>query len=556
MHSDIRRILDLPRYSEDFPSDDDLVEALTEELRTPNGTMRLLPAQARALYVAAIADALVGVMPVGCGKTLTGALLPSVLGAERPLYLTRASLTGQLQSNFSELSEHWEGIPAQPTIWSFHYLSQRSREAEAALSRMQPDVLIIDEAHAIAGDSGRASIIEDYVLEYEPRMAIMSGTLTRKSLNDFANLVYLVLGVDAPVPIDGQVRHALAAVVDAEPRRSIEPEDWAFASQLRNEKARASRWGNDENAVTRTRRAFQERFAATPGVMVIDVDDLPHGLDIYLVDNEVPGVVAGAIDELKDTWIKPSGEMLVMATEVAATERNLSTGFFYEQVWEDGEEDVEWTERRKAWARLIRHKLKRRREGMRTPSDVIAWAESKRTMPRQYTEWLEVADRPGPTTTARWLSIEPLKDAIDWIGDSGIIWYSSRAAGDMLEALGIQTFRSGDDISEHKEDVIAASTGSFGTGTDGLQLRYNRMYFLEPLPAGADFEQVVGRLDRQGQPRDVVEVGIPISNARLYRDFKKVQNDAQYIYEKLGTRQRIHRATIIEPEKPEEEDED
>src|SRR5438128_2692375 len=86
---ELKRILALPRRVADGS---DLVEPLTQALKTPTGTQTLRPVQAQALYDMGTYGGLFGPLRVGSGKTLVTLLAPLLLEAKRPVLLLPANL--------------------------------------------------------------------------------------------------------------------------------------------------------------------------------------------------------------------------------------------------------------------------------------------------------------------------------------------------------------------------------------------------------------------------------------------------------------------------------
>ena len=79
---DLTRVLDLGRVS---PwGDPELEDSLSK------GGMALRPLQLEALTSTRDNRGLLGLLPVGCGKTLIGALAPTALGAHKAVYFTRS----------------------------------------------------------------------------------------------------------------------------------------------------------------------------------------------------------------------------------------------------------------------------------------------------------------------------------------------------------------------------------------------------------------------------------------------------------------------------------
>jgi len=94
--SELRRILDLPRrdWRQEYDLDE-LVQLMTNWLKTPSGSMQLWPEQAMALHDLCEYKKLFAPIAVGRGKALISLLAPTVLGSKKPLLLLPAQLRDQ-----------------------------------------------------------------------------------------------------------------------------------------------------------------------------------------------------------------------------------------------------------------------------------------------------------------------------------------------------------------------------------------------------------------------------------------------------------------------------
>ena len=97
--------------------------------------------------------------------------------------------------------------------------------------------------------------------------------------------------------------------------------------------------------------------------------------------------------------------------------------------------------------------------------------------------------------------LSPLQDAIEQAG-----WKVAVFTGDAKD--GLSSFKSGE------ADVLIASSCA-STGVDGLQHSCNRL-IINSLPwTHAEYQQLIGRLYRQGQRQDTVEVIVPLTMAEV-----------------------------------------
>ena len=72
-----------------------------------------------------------------------------------------------------------------------------------------------------------------------------------------------------------------------------------------------------------------------------------------------------------------------------------------------------------------------------------------------------------------------------------------------------------DEFIRGDSEVLVASIKCAGTGVDGLQSVCNRAIFFQLPWTSTEFEQTVGRLDRDGTDFDSVEVFLPMTDVSL-----------------------------------------
>lgn len=72
-----------------------------------------------------------------------------------------------------------------------------------------------------------------------------------------------------------------------------------------------------------------------------------------------------------------------------------------------------------------------------------------------------------------------------------------------------------DEFIRGSTDVLVASIQCAGTGVDGLQSVCNRAVFLQLPWTSTEFEQAIGRLDRDGTDFESIQVFLPITSIRL-----------------------------------------
>lgn len=203
-----------------------MIELMREAVTKPGAELKLWPIQAQALLAALeLTDAqpgpygrrpgLYAPIAVGGGKTLICALLGTVWGAQRPVILTTAALAAQAEAEMERYRRSFE-VPEGLKIVSYSILSHADHAD--TLDHLAPDALICDEGHALLGKgSARSKRIRRY-LAHRPgvRLAILTGTVARRSLMEWAELAGLALEHWSPAPRDRQTRIEWAEALDPE----------------------------------------------------------------------------------------------------------------------------------------------------------------------------------------------------------------------------------------------------------------------------------------------------------------------------------------------------
>jgi hypothetical protein len=200
---ELTRIVNLPRrtWDEQDPETIRFAAELSALIRRPGGTMTLRPVQAMALLDAGTLNGLVGPIQVGGGKTLISGLVPWIMkGIRRPLLITRANLLQKTEREFRELAVHW---PIPNFIRKVSYESLGRANHATLLQDYQPDLIICDEAHKLKNPKAAVTRrVARYMGEVPgTRFVAISGTLTHRSIRDYAHLVIWALkSQNAPVP--------------------------------------------------------------------------------------------------------------------------------------------------------------------------------------------------------------------------------------------------------------------------------------------------------------------------------------------------------------------
>ena len=544
--SDLERVLDLEADDLDGEA---LADQWTDRLAVTNA--RLRPIQAIALEVVSRYKCLFGSIGVGHGKTLICLLAGAAAGARRPLLLVPPALVEQMKTEAKTWSALFRFVP--PRVVSYGILS--TKKGSTLLEEIKPDLIIADECHALRHKtSARTKRILRYFREHPTAGFVgVSGTITSKSLLDYAHLLELSLRDRAPIPLSRFGAGGLeswASILDVNGEATKEDFSafwplvrWSGGSDYMPDKP------TERKALAR--RAFSKRLASTPGVVCTVVSSCEASLHVVEHYPNPSDAVRGALTTLSTRWETPEGEPLADASAFARVAKQLSLGFYYRWEWQ-GEPDLVWLERRRAWIRAVSRVLRySAREGLDSPALVDQWVASGRGNKETraaWHAWQEVKHRPAPEIVPVWIDRSIMLYAVDWLAaldEPAIIWYRSKAVGEALFDLGLPVYGSAsscpstDPRYPHK---IGASIAVHGKGRN-LQA-YRLGLVLEP-PGGASFEQLIGRYHRQGQKADLVEFHVLQHTEPLKKALTRARADALYIEQTTNQKQKLNFARYL-----------
>lgn len=544
---DLTRILSLP-VRRDLSAEDRaaLVEALTLTLRTPSGQQTLREVQAIALLeIAELGGAFIPVRVAG-GKTLISLLAPRVLGdvGARPLLIVPAALVEKTRRAHRALSVHWQ-IPPFYRVMSYQEIGRK--DGLRAVEQYAPTCLVCDEAHYLKNPgAGVTKAIRSY-LRTKPETAFvgLTGTVSKRSLKDFAHTCLWALHTGAPVPADF---HAIASWANVLDEKRTAPEAPPDVGALR-----ALVRPGEPHDVAHVRRGFQRRFRSTPGVVTAEEPPLDIGIVVSALAPEVPREICEAQARVRATWETPDGEVFEEAVAMWRHQRELARGFCY--VW-DPTPPLEWKLRRAEYHRAVREILAHNQRNLHVPSAVVrAIDEGLYPEARGPLEaWRGIRDTFTPRTRAIWISDYAVDAARDWIETSGrrpsIVWVEHRELGARLaEVTGLPYYaaqalddKTGRSILDHPKGRHAiASIASVKEGFD-LQFHFSSALYLAAPTTAIAQEQSLGRILREGQPEYSIEAAYFLACEEDRIALRGSLADARFAFETLGQDQALLRA--------------
>ena len=583
--SEISRIMALPRRER--PRPEDLVAeaaSLERRLGLPNTICEcvskyrrrccnhLLPVQTWALKELEMCQGLLGPIGVGHGKTLLDLLAPMVVPCRVAVLLLPPGLKTQLlKSDWAFYGQHWNlpnlagsrwHYPGRPVLHVVAFTELSGSKNTDLLERLAPDLLVIDEAHSVSDTtSARSKRLLRFVRNNPSvKVACWSGTLTKRSLLNWAHLSAMSLKQGTPTPRDFPTLQSWAGAVDpseyptpaGELNRLCAPGETPF-------------------------EGFHRRVVETPGVVSSgDAQSCEASLTIAERPLKAPRVVEDAIEKVASSWQRPDGEELVDPLTVARCLREVSCGFFYFWRWPRGEPKPvrdAWLEARKEWHKELRERLKK--SGPHMDSMLLltkaairwhsgfAWVDEQGRRHEEpphsdpglehhpvwaseaWPRWRDLRTTAEPVTEAEWMSTFMLEDMLEWLKKPGLCWYEHDA---IPRKLALYTPKSwvhcgpGED-GNHRvlgltgQESALISIKAHGTGKN-LQM-FSRNLVANPPSGGAEWEQLLGRTHRQGQLADEVEVEVYRHTAPFRDALERARELSTYIQGSFGNTQKL-----------------
>lgn len=553
--AEFRRIRDIPRRQLQDPRDNIPHHRFFRSGWNGEHTLRKVQQQALLDLREHVAKGGLGLLcpiGVGGGKSLVCCLAgEAVAWAGRTVrtvvWLVPASLRAQASLQAFTAIRDWQ-LDYVIQVVSYEQLS--SAKHADILERLRPDVICCDEAHKLRGKSARTTRFRRYLrdrckhadanpTEPPPVVLFLSGTITSRSLHDFAWMLHYTHaannGAHCPIPRSWPVLQDWnAALGVANPAIGYMPMAPGVLQQLA---------APGETA----RQGYRRRLVETLGVVATQESACDMALNIRTVgpkDMPLPPAVASALADLQANG---PGQFETDADQ-ARYAKQLALG--YRLRFADNGPPREWFDARANWFVELRSILRKQQRGLDSPllvANAIARGDITATY---YADWCAMRDRYGALRESmpEWLHMFAVDASMTHAkaeGGAGIVWYSGIAFGDKLREHGMRVFGAGDDAALAAEATkprgwIACSIQAHGTGKN-LQA-YDNALIVSPPSSGTVWEQLLGRHHRPGQQADEVNVTVWQYTAEQRAALEQARKDAEYLQDLQGA-QKLNLAT-------------
>lgn len=550
---------------------------------------QLNPVQAWILRELPITSGIHGLCSVGSGKTLAGVLAPLAMPphVKTVVLLAKPDQRIHYRNAYLRAREHFrvpsmifddalDGsfiVPGTPVMHFIPYSRLSRPDATQLLEQKNPDAVIADESHLLAARSSARTL--RFLRLMAKRSDIIfcdwSGSTIKKSIKDASHLAAHALGLGSPYPILPDEVDRWAAVID--PSHMIDMKS-PTAHELYLNFAGIDIYSEKDGVrflygardTDRLRAAFRERVINTPGV----ISTVSSSINCSISINEreapkIPQAVKDALAMVRNEMVRPDGEELVLPLDVITCARNIGCGFYEKWFFPRNEDPaliIEWKAARKAWNKAVRTKIALGEPHLDSPMLCYNAAERAwRTSPYDgdlpiwreptWLEWRDIADKVKPDPRVVWIDDYLARDAAAWAKENiGIVWCESRALGLKIAQLAGLPYHAGGQNAEAEilaEDgtrSVIASIVAHGTGRDQLQHRFCKQLIVE-VPSSSDrWEQLLGRLAREGQQADTVETEVYLHVSEIRDAMSKAITYAQYVEATTPNRQLILAADI------------
>lgn len=436
----------------------------------PATTLRLN--QRNALANAVLANGLFAPLSVGEGKTLITLLLPTVL-AKKAVVLCPARL---IKGALKEKDTFSRSFKIRDDITHLSYEMFSREDGHEKLEVIQPGLIIADEVQCLKNPtSARYKRLKRYLKEHPGTLFCgLSGTITRKSIKDFAHLLEMALKELSPLPRSYQIVEEWSKALDDPP--------------IYQPGVLAKLPGYDGCP----RKAWKSKFLQSVGVVGSTETIVNKALTIKKLQAHLPDVLVEEIKKIEKHWVRPDGEELVTSIDAWRVKKQLRNGGYYR--WAEPLPGEEWFKARSEWHRELRTFLKyRSRKGLDSPMLVARNIQQFPELKVFYDEWQRAgALYDQPPTEWCWVDKSYLEQICRFYSneiEGALVWYDWVEVGKYLEQ-----------IVPKSSKVVSIKGDSRG---HNFQYDFHKNFVFSVPSSGVDWTQLIGRTYRPGQKKNV-----------------------------------------------------
>jgi hypothetical protein len=543
---ELDRILMIPRRAPLTPDEEEeRIDLLTNHLRTPGGTMRLRPVQAQALTEAHDYQGLFGPIRVSGGKTLISLLAPIVFEAKAPMLIVPAALIEKTRTEARKLAQHWQ-LPTFLHIVSYQALGRVS--GADTLERCNPDLIICDEVHKLKNKRAAVTKRVSRFMHDHPSTCFiaLTGTISKRSLHDFAHLLSWSLRLRTPLPRHYNELEAWALALDEQPNAIVPPLHPGAILKLATEE-------DTGGPTQRARTAVRRRINDTPGVVAASGEGCNVSLRVQGHVVHTAETTSQAFATLRNRWETPDGWPLSDGFAIWRHARELALGFYYKWLPRPPED---WLEARKTWSAFCRKVLKNNQRRLDSEMQV---AQACKEHPewygdQEYNAWVAIRDSFKPNTVAVPFDDSVLSYCQRWAGNGGLIWCEHIDFAERLSSSTRLPYFAGGGLDAHSGASIEDFEGkcailSIEANREGRNLqRFSRNLVVSPPQQGDRWQQLLARTHRDGQEADEVICDVVVSCVEHVEALRIAASDAQYQEDITGDRQKLLLADVVVPD--------
>lgn len=469
------------------------------------------------------------------------------------------------------------------------------RDTEFMLKEISPELIIADEGHLLKNlSAAKTKRVVKLLEELKPEFVTMSGTITDKSIKDYAHLIRPALKEFSPLPLSDHTANDWACKLDSsattgeESTGPLMPLIYWARNNFPGLKFAPSLAG--------FRKAYKHRLITTPGVVATTASGVKCSLVFTNTPAAEPRDYEGEggedldrlIKQVEEEWVTPSGDEIEHAIHTYKWLYELTAGFYNNLFWPEpevyakrkgisaGQATDELSramihhECKQIYSKALReflqncqleqldtpflvgghfHRVATGQVGLdpRIPEELChLWLDVKdrewKGMPERDSEVVRVCDY-KIVALLKWLESLPKRT----LAKGGIVWVYHQGIGrwvfERMRDAGYNVLhcpagpKHNEAILDSREEWIVASIKAHGTGKN-LQHHENQYYFQWPRQATLA-EQSLGRLHRQGQQADVLNVATNNTTGFDKLVMAACLNDALYIHQTTATPQKV-----------------